>query len=65
MPPEAVVLKTFSQKSDVWSFGIVLWEIFSLGEEPFADISLSPTEFVECLINGLQMQRPVAAPAEV
>ena len=33
--PEAAVARKFNHKSDVWSFGIVLWEIFSLGETPY------------------------------
>lgn len=38
MSPEAVRDHTFSSKSDVWSFGVVLWEIGTLGSFPYASI---------------------------
>ncbi|XP_011645406.1 vascular endothelial growth factor receptor 3 [Pogonomyrmex barbatus] len=38
MSPEAIRDHAFSSKSDVWSFGIVLWEIGTLGSFPYADI---------------------------
>ena len=34
MPPEAVIDDDFSTKSDVWSFGVFMWEVFHLGELP-------------------------------
>jgi serine/threonine protein kinase len=36
--PEALCFNAFSVKSDVWSFGIILWEIVTLGDTPYADI---------------------------
>ncbi|OWA53289.1 Fibroblast growth factor receptor-like protein 2 [Hypsibius exemplaris] len=65
MPPEAIVLRTFSQKSDVWAFGILLWELFSLGEIPFAHCGLTAKEFVAFLLDGHQMERPTHAPVKI
>jgi serine/threonine protein kinase len=38
MSPESMDNRLWSQKSDVWSFGISMWEIFSYGEVPFAEM---------------------------
>ncbi|KAM4692877.1 inactive tyrosine-protein kinase 7 [Discoglossus pictus] len=36
MPPEAIQDDDFSTKSDVWSFGVLMWEVFTHGELPYA-----------------------------
>ena len=38
MPPEAITYGTFTTASDVYSFGIVLWEIFTFGTQPYDNI---------------------------
>ncbi len=33
--PEAISIGKFTSKSDVWSFGVTLWEMFSYAETPY------------------------------
>lgn len=35
MPPEAFLLGKFSTASDIWSFGVLMWEVFSYGLQPY------------------------------
>ena len=60
MPPEAIMYCRFSIQSDVWSFGIVLWEIFAGGAQPY--YTLSNDEVVEYVTNKNVLQCPSGCP---
>ncbi|XP_033739140.1 uncharacterized protein LOC117326497 [Pecten maximus] len=57
MAPECMTsLKEASLKSDVWAYGIVLWEIFSLGDTPYP--GLRSMDVATKVTNGYRMSRP-------
>ena len=41
MPPESIMYRKFTTESDIWSFGVVLWEIFTFGKQPWYQLSNS------------------------
>lgn len=49
--PESLKYGQFSSKSDVWSFGICLWELFSKGETPY--FTMTNQETITQVANGL------------
>jgi len=46
----------FSTKSDVWSFGVCMWEMFEKGKEPFAEVS--KLQIAERVMRGERLDRP-------
>uniref|UniRef100_T1JAZ3 Protein kinase domain-containing protein n=1 Tax=Strigamia maritima TaxID=126957 RepID=T1JAZ3_STRMM len=53
---EAIRDSLYTTKSDVWAFGVVLWEICTLGGFPYA--SVPDSAFPDYLINGNRLQKP-------
>jgi c-src tyrosine kinase len=53
----------FSNKSDMWSFGILLWEIYSFGRVPYPRIPLA--DVVKHVEKGYKMEAPDGCPPEV
>lgn len=54
----------FSTESDVWSYGVVLWELFSFGDVPYPNENWSKA-FVDMLKSGLRLEQPKDATVEV
>uniref|UniRef100_F7AP69 Ephrin type-A receptor 10 n=1 Tax=Ornithorhynchus anatinus TaxID=9258 RepID=F7AP69_ORNAN len=58
--PEAVQLGHFSSASDVWSFGVVMWEVMSFGERPYWD--MSSQDVVKAIEDGFRLPAPRTCP---
>ncbi|XP_013112303.2 ALK tyrosine kinase receptor-like [Stomoxys calcitrans] len=61
MPPEAFLDNIFTSKTDVWSFGVLLWEIFSVGLVPYA--GLQNREIIQLVTKGGKLDAPPACPS--
>lgn len=61
--PEALRESRFTNKSDMWSFGILLWEIYSFGRVPYPRIPLS--DVVMHVERGYRMEAPDGCPKEI
>ncbi|XP_043112511.1 tyrosine-protein kinase ITK/TSK [Puntigrus tetrazona] len=61
--PEVIKFGKYSSKSDVWSFGVFMWEVYSEGRVPYD--SRSNAEVVETLNAGLRLLRPRLCPQSV
>eukprot|EP00731_Ephydatia_muelleri_P021017 Em0013g744a len=61
--PEALEEHLYTYKSDIWSFGIVLWEIFSYGHSPYPDMDVHTWDpFIQYLKNGNRPEIPDGCP---
>ena len=58
--PEAAMYNRFTIKSDVWSFGIVLYEIITYGRFPYP--GMTNAQVLEALQQGYRMPRPMGCP---
>lgn len=63
MPPEAILYAKFTLQSDVWSFGVVLWEIFTFGMQPY--FTLTNEEVVQHIRSGNVLNCPNICPEDI
>ncbi|XP_066600812.1 tyrosine kinase receptor Cad96Ca [Prorops nasuta] len=56
MAPESLYDNIFSVKSDIWSFGVLIWEIVTLGSTPYP--GLAAAEVMKRIKEGYRLDRP-------
>ncbi|XP_049443147.1 mast/stem cell growth factor receptor kita isoform X1 [Epinephelus fuscoguttatus] len=64
MSPESIFECVYTFESDVWSYGILLWEIFSLGNSPYPGMPVD-AKFYKLIKEGYRMDAPEFAPSEM
>ncbi|XP_018577842.1 tyrosine-protein kinase Dnt-like [Anoplophora glabripennis] len=63
MALESLIYNQYSAESDVWSFGVVLWELTTMAQQPFPDVD--PFEMSTYLRNGFRLGQPLGCPDEL
>ena len=63
MPPEAIVYGKFGVESDVWSFGVLMWELYSYGTQPY--FGYSNLEVMQMVRVHQVLPCPAECPAQV
>uniref|UniRef100_A0A8C6LCF9 Tyrosine-protein kinase n=3 Tax=Nothobranchius TaxID=28779 RepID=A0A8C6LCF9_NOTFU len=58
-PPEVLLYCRFSSKSDIWAYGVLMWEVYTLGKLPYE--RLNNTEIVDQVSRGMRLFRPQLA----
>ena len=63
LAPEAIRHNKVSVYSDIWSFGVLLWEVFTFGALPYS--KFSNAQVVKHVLSGRVLSRPDKCPQEV
>uniref|UniRef100_A0A8C0IJX5 Tyrosine-protein kinase n=1 Tax=Chelonoidis abingdonii TaxID=106734 RepID=A0A8C0IJX5_CHEAB len=61
--PECILYHKFSSKSDVWSYGVTMWEAFTYGQKPYK--KMKGPEVISFIEQGKRMECPADCPAEM
>ncbi|KAI8487975.1 transmembrane receptor protein tyrosine kinase [Branchiostoma belcheri] len=60
---ESLFYKVYTTQSDVWSFGILLWEIMTMGKQPYG--RMTGKELMKLLPGGYRLGKPALCPQDV
>lgn len=63
MAPESVLYGKFTLESDIWSYGVVLWEIYSYGKQPY--FGHTNEEVLQLIMQGTMLTIPDSCPKYV
>uniref|UniRef100_A0A8C1JMU3 receptor protein-tyrosine kinase n=1 Tax=Cyprinus carpio TaxID=7962 RepID=A0A8C1JMU3_CYPCA len=58
--PEAIAYRKFTSASDIWSYGIVMWEVISYGERPYWE--MSNQDVIKAIDEGYRLPAPMDCP---
>ncbi|VDK75613.1 unnamed protein product [Litomosoides sigmodontis] len=64
LAPETMQQKVYSNKTDVWSYGVLVWEIYSDGSEPYPGLSNIQTR-AKIVVQNYRMEMPKETPSAV
>ncbi|XP_065905218.1 muscle, skeletal receptor tyrosine-protein kinase-like isoform X2 [Dysidea avara] len=63
MAPESIMYGKFTMATDVWSFGVVMWEVFTYGQQPY--VGLTNEEVITFITTNKTLEPPTGCPQQV
>jgi serine/threonine protein kinase len=63
MAPESILDRIYTTQSDVWSYGVLVWEIFSFGRSPYHNIAID--DLIMSIAKGNRLSKPEICPDEM
>uniref|UniRef100_A0A8R1I2F2 receptor protein-tyrosine kinase n=1 Tax=Caenorhabditis japonica TaxID=281687 RepID=A0A8R1I2F2_CAEJA len=63
MSPEAIASGLYSSAADVWSLGVLMWELMSLGGSPYSEVD--PEDVYKVILKGARLHQPNNCPDQL
>ena len=63
MAPESIVDRVYSSASDIWSYGVLCWEVFSMGAKPYSGMTADAT--IIAVFKGMRLEQPIDCPSSM
>ena len=63
MAPESIIYGKFTTATDVWSFGVVVWEVFTYGQQPY--VGMTNEEVINLVTKQGTLEAPSGCPQKV
>lgn len=64
--PETLTFYKFNHQSDIWSYGVTLWEIYTFAEPPYHRDFKHPSKYLQCIVDDhLRLEKPEICPDEI
>ncbi|OWA51208.1 Fibroblast growth factor receptor-like protein 1 [Hypsibius exemplaris] len=63
--PEALQDNYYTTESDVWSYGVLIWEIMTFGQTPYGPSNITPEALLQFFATGQRLEAPPNCPAEM
>ena len=63
MAPESIMYGKFTTATDVWSFGVVMWEVFTYGQQPY--VGMTNEEVIKFVTKQGTLEPPSSCPQKV
>ena len=63
MAPESIMYGKFTIATDVWSFGVVMWEVFTYGQQPY--VGMTNEEVIKFVTKQGTLEPPSGCPQNV